>query len=576
MRSITLWAPTAERVDLLLGEDRLPMTRAGEHWRLEVDAPDETAYAFSLDGGDPRPDPRGLRLPDGPHGWSALYDPSRHAWSDQAWAGAPLEGAVIYELHVGTFTPEGTLEAAAGRLGHLVDLGVTVVELLPLAPFPGEHGWGYDGVAPWAVHEAYGGPEALQRFVDSAHARGLGVCLDVVYNHLGPDGNYLGTIAPYLTSKHGTPWGQAVNLDDARSDEVRSWVLDNVAQWFRDFHVDGLRLDAVHELHDSRAVHLLEEMSALTDRIAGEVGRPLWLVAESDRNDPGTVTPRGEGDAVGGLGVHGQWVDDVHHALHVALTGEAQGYYDDFVDPDALGKVLRTPFFHDGTWSSFRGRTHGRPVDPGTVPGWRFVASLQTHDQVGNRATGERLSHLVGTDLLACGAAILLTAPWTPMLFMGEEWGASTPWLFFTDHTDPAIAEATRQGRRAEFGSHGWAEADVPDPQDPATFRRSRLDWSEPESGDHARLLGWYRDLISLRRRTPALREGDLSRADVRWDARARRLDVRRGDHRVLVNLAEESWEVRVDGSVALAWHAVDLQDGVLALPGHSAAVVAG
>ncbi|MBA2463847.1 MAG: malto-oligosyltrehalose trehalohydrolase, partial [Nocardioidaceae bacterium] len=439
MRRLTVWAPSSERVELLLGDERHGMVGHGEAWAVDVDAPDGTPYAFSLDGGPPRPDPRGLRLPEGPHGWSALYDPTGFGWSDQAWQGIPLEGTVLYEVHVGTFSPEGTLDSATARLGHLVDLGVDVLELLPLAPFPGRHGWGYDGVAIWAVHEGYGGPEALQRFVDAAHAAGLGVCLDLVYNHLGPDGNYLAEFGPYLTDKHSTPWGSAVNLDAAGSDHVRSWVLDNVALWFRDFHVDGLRLDAVHELHDSRAVHLLEEMSALTDRISEEAGRPLWLVAESDRNDPRTVTPRGEGAAVGGTGVHGQWADDVHHGLHAALTGESHGYYADFASPEALGKVMRTPFFHDGAWSSFRGRAHGRTVDPATVAGWRFVASLQTHDQVGNRAAGDRLSHLVDTDLLACGATMLLTSPWTPMLFMGEEWGASTPWQFFTDHTDPTV-----------------------------------------------------------------------------------------------------------------------------------------
>jgi maltooligosyltrehalose trehalohydrolase len=570
MTTFELWAPAADRVDLLVGTqaggipDRaddhtvVPMRRDGEHWRAEAAAPAGTRYAFSLDGGDPRPDPRGLRLPDGPHGWSATADLAAYPWTDHDWAGAPLEGAVIYELHIGTFTESGTLDSAVERLDHLVDLGVTVVELLPLSPFPGTHGWGYDGVAPWAVHEPYGGPEALQRFVDAAHRRGLGVALDLVYNHLGPDGNHLAELGPYLTDKHATPWGSAVNLDAPGSDGVRAWILDNVALWFRDFHVDGLRLDAVHELHDHRAVHILEEMAALTDTVAAEVGRPLWLVAESDRNDPGTVTPRGEAPAVGGTGIHGQWVDDVHHALHVALTGETQGYYADFTDASALAKVMRSPFFHDGTYSTFRGRSHGRPVDPRALPGWRFVASLQTHDQIGNRAVGDRLSALVDTDGLACGAAMLLAAPWTPMLFMGEEWGATTPWQFFTDHTDPAIAEATRQGRRAEFGAHGWDEAEVPDPQDPETVRRSRLDWSEPGRGDHARLLGWYRDLIALRRRTPDLSSGDLTRAAADRDAEARRLDLRRGDHRVLVNLGAQDWETgeASDGSteVLLAW----------------------
>ncbi len=388
-----VWAPYASAVELVRGDDRTPMARADDGWWDSGVAPvSGERYAFSVDGGEPRPDPRGAALPDGPHGHSAWFDPGEHAWADGDWPGVDLAGSVVYELHVGTFTTEGTLDAAAARLDHLVDLGADVVELLPLASFPGRHNWGYDGVAPYSVHETYGGPAALQRFVDAAHARGLGVCLDVVYNHLGPDGNYLGELGPYFTDRHATPWGQALNLDGRDSDQVRRWVLDNVQQWLRDFHVDGLRLDAVHELHDDSATHVLEEMSREVDELAARTGRTRWLIAESDRNDPGTVTPRGAGDAVGGLGVHAQWADDIHHALHVALTGEQQGYYADFAAPDALAKTLRTPFFHDGTYSTFRGRRHGRPVQAETMPGWRFVASLQTHDQVGNRAQGDRLS----------------------------------------------------------------------------------------------------------------------------------------------------------------------------------------
>ena len=563
-----MWAPYASAVELVLDGTRRPMVRAGHGWwQDETPLEPGTRYAFSLDGAEPRPDPRGLRLPDGPHGTSAWFDPSSFGWSDDGWRGVDLEGSVLYEMHVGTFTADGTLDAAADRLPHLVDLGVDVVELLPLAPFPGGHGWGYDGVAPYAVHEGYGGPETLQRFVDVAHRLGLGVCLDVVYNHLGPDGNYLGELGPYFTDAHATPWGQALNLDGPDSDEVRRYVLDNVQQWLRDFHVDGLRLDAVHELHDDTALHLLEEMAGEVDALSAEVGRPLWLVAESDRNDPRTVTPR----AVGGLGLDGQWADDVHHALHVALTGETQGYYADFADPDALAKVLRTPFFHDGTFSSFRGRRHGRPVGA-DVPGWRFVASLQTHDQVGNRAQGDRLSGAeldLDPGLLACGAALLLTARWTPMLFMGEEWGARTPWQFFTDHTDPDIARGTRDGRRAEFGAHGWDESTVPDPQDPSTFQRSRLDWSEPDREPHGRLLRWYRDLIALRRERADLR---LDQVDV--SGGPPHLRVRRGDHEVLVNLSDEPWSCDVDGSVLASWEPdVVVHAGRVDVPPRSALV---
>jgi maltooligosyltrehalose trehalohydrolase len=570
-----VWAPRAGLVELVLGAERVPMAPGEDGWwRAHADAAPDATYAFSLDGGAPRPDPRGLRLPEGPHGPSQRFDPAAFAWTDATWLGVALPDAVVYELHVGTFTAEGTLDSAVERLPHLVALGVTVVELMPLAPFPGRHGWGYDGVGPYAVHEPYGGPAALQRFVDAAHAVGLGVCLDVVYNHLGPDGAYLAEFGPYLTDRHTTPWGAALNLDAPGSDEVRAWVLDNATQWFRWFHVDALRLDAVHELCDDRAVHILEELVARTDALSAQLGRPLWLAAESDRNDPRTVTPRDRG----GLGVHAQWADDVHHALHVALTGETRGYYADFADPRALAKVLRTPFFHDGTLSTFRGRHHGRPVDPG-VPGWRFVASLQTHDQVGNRAVGDRLSATLSPGRLACGAAILLTGPWTPMLFMGEEWGASTPWQFFTDHTDTGLADAVRRGRRAEFAAHGWAEADVPDPQDAATMRRSRLDWAEPAKPPHDRLLRWYADLLALRRAEPDLRDGRLDRVEVAQDPLTGTFTMRRGAVTVLVNFADRARTLPVGGTgpagVALAWDTdVAVRDGSLTLPAESAAVV--
>ena len=579
MSTPALWSPYASSVELVTATGRTPMTRSEDAWwTSEAELGHGDRYAFSIDGGDPRPDPRGAALPDGPHGWSAWFDADAFEWTDGSWTGRDLAGSVIYETHVGTFTPEGTLDSAIERLPHLVDLGVDVVELLPVGSFPGQHNWGYDGVAPYSVHEPYGGPAALQRFVDAAHGHGLAVWLDVVYNHLGPDGNYLGEIGPYFTDKHATPWGQGLNLDGPDSDEIRRWVLDNVQRWLRDFHIDGLRLDAVHELHDESALHVLEEMAREVDELAAATGRSLWLVAESDRNDPRTVTPRGDGLAVGGQGLDGQWADDIHHALHVALTGETQGYYGDFAGPEALTKVLGTPFFHDGTYSSFRGRRHGRPVDPATVPGWRFVASLQTHDQVGNRALGDRLSGAqldLDPGVLACGAAMLLTSPYTPMLFMGEEWGARTPWQFFTDHTNPEIARLTAEGRRGEFASHGWDADDVPDPQDPATFASSKLDWSEPATAPHDRLLGWYRDLLALRRSEPDLRDARLGTAEVSWVDR--RLSVRRGGHLVLVNLSDEPWDVDTSGEVVLSWAPdVVVQDGRVSVPERSPVVLRG
>ncbi len=393
-------------------------------WHSSLELTAGTRYRFAVEGGEPIPDPRALRLPDGPDGAAEIVDLAQLTWADAGWTGLDLADTVIYELHVGTFTAAGTLDAAAEHLDHLVELGVGLVELMPLASFPGRNGWGYDGVGLWAVHEPYGGPHALARFVDACHARGLGVCLDVVYNHLGPSGNRLPELGPYFTDQYRTPWGQAVNLDGPGSDEVRRFVIDNALMWLGDLHLDALRLDAVHALHDERALPLLEELTAEVDRLAARLGRRLWLIAESDRNDPRTVTPRSDG----GVGVHAQWADDVHHALHVALTGETQGYYADFAEPGALAKVLGRVFLHDGTWSAFRGRTHGRHLARSTTPGWRFVVSLQTHDQVGNRATGDRLSATLDVGMLACGATLLLTGPGTPMLFMGEEWGASAPW----------------------------------------------------------------------------------------------------------------------------------------------------
>jgi len=547
--TFSVWAPNArDGVTLALRDQRLPMAAAAGWWQLTTDAAPGDRYAFVLDDGDERPDPRSLSQPDGPHARSAVVDLHAHTWTDAGWAGTSLQGGVVYELHVGTFTADGTFDSAAERLDHLAALGVSLIEVMPVACFPGTRGWGYDGVAPYAVHEVYGGATACQRFVDACHARGIGVLLDVVYNHLGPSGNYLPEFGPYFTDHYATPWGSAVNLDGPGSDEVRRYFIDNALMWLRDFHIDGLRLDAVHELHDGRAEHFLEELARRVDALAEELGRPLTLIAESDRNDPRTVVPRDDSGA--GLGLTGQWSDDVHHALHVALTGERQGYYADFTDPAALAKVLRTPFFHDGTWSSFRGRHHGRPVDLDRTPAWRFVASLQTHDQVGNRATGDRLSQTVSRGRLAAGAALLLTAPYTPILFMGEEWGASTPWQYFTDHQEADLARAVSEGRRREFASHGWG-AEVPDPQAVSTYENSKLDWSELDDADHAQLRDWYAALIRLRREVPAFTAPGTPQVH-RNGATVR---VHRGDHAVVANLG--SYDASIPGDVVLAFGAV-------------------
>ena len=461
------------------------------------------------------------------HGPSRVFDPRRHAWSSDDWAGRDARGAVTMEVHLGTFTPEGTLDAAIERLDHLVDLGVDMVELMPVAAFAGEHGWGYDGVALYAVHAPYGGPAALQRFVDAAHARGLAVCLDVVYNHLGPSGNYLATFGPYFTDRHETPWGQAVNLDDEGASEVRQWIVDNACRWLREFRIDALRLDAVHALVDDSDTHLLAELADRVDWLAAEVDRPLSLIAESDLNDPIMIEPT----AKGGMGMTMQWADDVHHAINANVAGETHGYYVDFGGLDALEKVLTRVFVHDGGHSTFRGRDWGKPVPTGT-DGRRFVAFSSDHDQTGNRALGDRPSARSDDDGLAIASALVLTSAFTPMLFMGDEWGARTPWQFFTDHREPELAEAIRKGRASEFGGHGWTalyggEVEVPDPQARSTFERSRLDWSELDAPRHRRLLDWHRALIGLRRAEPELASGDLDGVRVTRPARG---ESRSGD----------------------------------------------
>ena len=560
-----VWAPAAGAVELLLvadppgarhdAEDRwagavaVPMAPAAGGWwvpsrdplaalagALGADAPADPGYGYRVDGEAPVPDPRSRRQPDTVHGPSRR-DVGREdfAWTDGAWRGpagveadpdAPqgggLRGAVLYEMHVGTFTAEGTLDAAIGRLPHLAALGVTHVELLPVNSWDGPRNWGYDGVAWSAVDESYGGPEAYRRFVDAAHAAGLGVVQDVVYNHLGPSGNYLPVLGPYLSAGH-TGWGEALNLEGPGADEVRRLILDNVRMWLEDFHLDGLRLDAVHALRDAGAVPLLEQMAALADEVSARAGRPVPLMAESDLNDPRLVAPR----SAGGIGLAAAWNDDVHHALHVATTGEVHGYYADFAPLESVAKAFERVYLHDGTRSTFRGRDHGRPV-PEEVPNHAWIVSIQNHDQVGNRAAGDRTSASLSEGALAAAAALLLTGPNTPMLFMGEEFAATTPWPFFTSFPDPQLGEAVRAGRRREFADHGWDPALVPDPQDPATRDRAVLDWDESQAGRGARVLEAYRRLIALRRSLPALTEPRRALTRVWVDPAQRHLRVER------------------------------------------------
>ena len=507
---VPVWAPAAQTVELYLpGQDRLVgmIPAPGGWWTAPFDLEPGTDYAFRVDGSPNRPDPRSALQPDGVHGPSRTVDPGTWRWTDQNWAGKDLRGSVIYELHVGTFTPEGTLDAAVSRLGHLVDLGVDIVELMPLAAFPGKAGWGYDGVGLWAVHEAYGGPDALARFVDAAHNAGIGVCLDVVYNHLGPSGNYLSVFGPYFTPAHHTPWGEAVNYDHDGSQQVRAFVIDSALRWMRDFHIDALRLDAIHEIKDDAAAadppqtHVLAELSNAVAALSDELDRPLSLVAEADLNDVGVITPTSEEPPakVPSLGMTAQWADDVHHALHVRLTGEDQGYYGDFAEVGAWAKAYGRAFLHNGTWSTFRERNWGAPVPEDTDPR-RFVVFGSDHDQVGNRAVGDRPSVILDDAALAATAALVLLSPYTPMLFMGEEWGTRTPFQFFTDHEEDDLARSVSEGRVREFAGFGWDADEIPDPQAAATVEASRLRWSELDEAEHARVLAWYQALTTLRR----------------------------------------------------------------------------
>ncbi len=439
---------------------------------------------------------------------------------------------MIYELHVGTFSPAGTFDGVIDRLDHLADLGVTHVELMPVNAFPGRHGWGYDGVALFAPHEPYGGPRGLRRLVDACHARGLAVLLDVVYNHFGPDGNVTGAFGPYQTDRYRTPWGAAVNLDGPGSDEVRRFFVDNALMWLRDYHVDGLRIDAVHALVDTSATHLLEQMADEVRRLAAETGRDLVLIAESDLNDPRLVRPV----EAGGYGLDATWSDDLHHAIHVALTGERAGYYEDFVGLPDIARAMSEVYVYGGRHSPHRDRVHGRAA-VGLQPG-QFVGFSQNHDQVGNRAVGERLEHLAGTDAAMVAAALVLAGPFVPLLFQGEEWAASTPFQYFTDHEDPELGRAVSEGRRREFASFGWAPEDVPDPQDPATRDRSRLDWAEIAAPAHAGMLDWYRRLIALRHELPGLRDG--RRPAVRADAGGGWIALDRDGVSVVANLGQD------------------------------------
>jgi maltooligosyltrehalose trehalohydrolase len=576
MTLFRIWAPRAKRAELVIRGKRHPMTAGKDGWWFtEVSsAGANTEYGFALDGGGPLADPRSPWQPGGISGPSITVDHGAFSWTDPHWQAAPLSAAIIYELHIGTFTPEGTFQAAIQRLDHLAHVGITHIELMPIAQFSGNWGWGYDGTYLYAPHHAYGNPEQLKQFVNACHQHGIAVILDVVYNHLGPAGNHLDDFGPYFTDRYSTPWGAAVNFDGADSAEVRRLFCDNALMWLRDYHFDGLRLDAVHAIIDTSAVHFLEQLVCEVTALEAQIGRHLVLIAESDLNDPRIVRPR----EIGGYGIHAQWGDDFHHALHGVLTGERDGYYSDFGSLADLSKALRQAFVYDGRYSPFRRRPHGRR--PHGISGHAFLGYLQNHDQIGNRAIGERSSHLLNVGRLKIAAALILTAPFVPMLFQGEEWGATAPFLYFTNHEDPELGRRVTEGRRREFSAFGWDPADVPDPQARETFQLSKLDWSELDEERHADLLEWHCWLIQLRRKVPALSDGCLDRVEVNFDDSAKWFVVKRGAVVVACNLNSISQNILAQfppgSEILLA--SDDLvrvtPDGGIQLPADSVAIV--
>ena len=568
-----VWAPGRARVDVVAGGRRLPMTRMERGW-WEVSsgaALAGTRYGISLDGGETRPDPRSASQPDGVLGASEVVDHDAHEWQDAGWPGLPLAGSVLYELHVGTFSPRGTFDGVIERLPHLVELGVDAIELMPVAEFSGDRGWGYDGVDLFAPHHAYGGPTGLKRLVDACHAHGLGAVLDVVYNHLGPVGNFLSEFGPYFSDRYRTAWGTAFNFDGPGSDEVRRFIVDNALMWIRDYHFDGLRLDAVHAIVDHSPLNILEQLALEVDELGEDLHRQTFLIAESDANDPRLVRSRD----VGGHGLDGVWSDDWHHALHGVLTGERAGYYQDFGSLEMLGKALRQAWVYDGVWSARRQRTRGRKATG--VASHSFVIAAQNHDQVGNRATGDRLAGLVDEGRLKIAATLLLLAPFTPMLFQGEEWAASSPFLYFTNHSDPEVGNAVREGRRREFAAFGWDPDQIPDPQDASTFERSRLNWNELEEPFHRRMLDWHRAMIGLRKGISRPQDQAGHGVHVQVDDELSRIEFARDAISVHINLGEDDWQVPLSEGMHLliaSDPSTRPSGGTLCLPPSSVAIL--
>jgi maltooligosyltrehalose trehalohydrolase len=536
------WAPRCRTLDVVIeGRRPLAMTRQDDGLFEGVVAalPAATRYQYRLDGERYRPDPASRFQPEGVHGPSRVVNPASFPWTDQAFTGHALADLVIYELHVGTFTAAGTFEAIVPRLPNLVELGVTAVELMPVAEFPGSRNWGYDGVHLFAAQSTYGGPRGLRRLVDACHAHGLSVILDVVYNHLGPEGNYLGEFGPYFTDRYRTPWGGAVNFDGPEAEGVRRHFVENARAWVRECHVDGLRLDAIHAIFDASPTHILTEITTAVREEARALGRPMHIMAESHDNDRRIILPAAEG----GIGLDAVWSDDFHHAVHVRLTGERGGYYADFTEPRRLATALAEGFAFQGEYSEYFGRDRGTPS--ADLPGERFVVCVQNHDQVGNRAQGDRLSTIAPFEAVKLAAALLLVAPAVPLLFMGEEYGETSPFQFFTSFLDRGLAEAVKKGRTEEFSRFAWQGA-VPDPGEPATFVRSRLNHPLAGAPRHRELYQYYRRWLALRRTHPALGARGKERAQAAIDAKGTMLTLSRDAEsgpgvRLIANLTNEA-----------------------------------
>lgn len=502
-----VWAPFLNIVRLNIvspSAEILPMEKDDRgYWHLLAEGVKPgIRYLFELNGETKRPDPASHFQPEGVHSPSQVIDHNSFQWTDTNWQGMPLTDFIIYETHVGAFSKEGTFEAIIPRLDDIKNAGITAIEIMPVAQFPGKRNWGYDGAYPYAVQNSYGGPEGLKKIVNACHAKGLAVLLDVVYNHLGPEGNYLNDFAPYFTAKYKTPWGNAINYDDEYSDEVRNYFFENALHWFGNYHIDGLRLDAIDTIYDMSANHFLEELADRVKEFEKQVGRELYLIAESDLNDVKVI----QSPEIGGYGIHAQWSDDFHHSLHALLTGEKNGYYVDFGKISHLTKAINEGFVNNGQYSQYRKRRHGNSAKD--VPPSQFVICAQNHDQIGNRMLGERLSRLISFEALKLTAGILLLSPNIPLLFMGQEYGEIAPFLYFVDHSDEDLIRGVQEGRKAEFKHFQW-RGEPPDPQSPDTFEQCILNWEKRNAGEHKALLDLCTKLISMRKEIPALRHLD-------------------------------------------------------------------